>query len=187
MDPISLTLGLVGLGTSLFGSILGSGEAEKAAGINRDIAQQELNVQGQKQQQMVLYSRRQQLENIRNTQRARAMGLAAATNQGAQFGTGLQGGQAQATDQGTSNALGINQNLQIGQNIFGFDQKISQDRIALSGISSSMATDSAISNFGNSISKSSSIFGNLFSSFGSGSNSGNYSGTPGASNTGGLY
>lgn len=186
MDPISLTLGIVGLGTSLFGGLMGASDASKAADINQDIAHQEIGINAQKKQQMILDSRRQQLENIRNVQKARSLGLTNAVSSGSQFGTGLQGGQAQATDQGVTNALGFSQNLEIGKNIFALDDKIDQDKAQLSSVQSDQAMWGAVAGVGNSISKSSSLFGNLFAGIGGGSG-GNYSGTPGASNTGGLY
>jgi len=46
---------------------------------------------------------------------AQARSQATATSQGAQFGSGLQGGLAAAEDQGGVNALGISQNLGIGR------------------------------------------------------------------------
>lgn len=186
MEPISATLGLVGLGVSLFGGIMGANSASKAAGINQDIAQQEIGINNQKKQQMVLNSRRQQLENIRNVQKSRSLGLTNAASDGSQLGSGLQGGQASATDQGTSNSLGFSQNLEIGKNIFALDDKIDQDKSQLAGVQADQAMWGAVAGAGNSISKSSSLFGNLFAP-GSSSGGGNYSGTPGASNTGGLY
>lgn len=186
MEPISATLGLVGLGVSLFGGIMGASDASKAAGINQDIAAQEIGVNSQKRQQMVLNSRRQQLENMRNVQKSRSLGLTNATSDGSQFGTGLKGGQAAATDQGGVNALGFSQNLQIGQNIFALDDKIDQDKSQLAGVQADQAMWGAVAGAGSSISKSSSLFGNLFAPSPSGGG-GNYSGTPGASNTGGLY
>jgi hypothetical protein len=165
-------------------------------GVQSQEADTEKAVNAQRQQQMVLTNRRQQLENIRNTQRARAQGLNVATNQGAQFGSGLQGGQAAAQDQGGVNSTALDQNLRIGQNLFSLDDTLNSQKLQVTGLQSQLgaltsnyqatqATNSAITGFGNSISKSSSLFGNLFKGVGGGG--GNYSGTPGASNTGGLY
>lgn len=88
------------------------------------------------------------MENFRNVQRARAQGLNAATNQGAQFGSGLQGGQGSAVDQGVTNALGINQNLQIGNAIAGYNQNISADKEQLASLGGQAATDQGIMSLG---------------------------------------
>lgn len=180
-------IGLVGLGTSIFSGLMGSSAASQASDIQKQMAQTEMQVNGQKRQQMVLQSRRQQLENIRNVQRARAQGLNTATNQGAQFGSGLAGGQAQASDQGNVNALGFSQNLEIGQNIFNLDDKLDQQKMQLADVQSSANTYAAVGSVGSSISKSSSIFGNLFQGMGGSSGGGNFAGMPWSQNTGNLY
>src|SRR6266404_4440835 len=120
MDPVSIGLGLAGLGLSLFGG-------------------DEQQVQAQKQQQMELEANRAQLQNFRNVQQAQARSVAGATAGGAQFGSGLQGGLAAASDEGGVNALGISQNLEIGRNIFGIDTDISQKRIQIAGLQSRSA------------------------------------------------
>lgn len=166
-NVVGAAFGLIGLGTSIFGSVGQSQVAHQTAQVSADVATQEGAVNDQRKQQMELQGRRQQLENIRNTQRARAMGQAASVNQGAQFGTGYAGGQAEATDTGITNAVGINQNLQIGRNIFGLDDKISQDKIKMAQLGGQAATDAGIANIGNSIFKSAGMLGNLSQGFGS--------------------
>src|SRR5258706_2000925 len=115
MDPLTLGIGAIGLGLQIFGGAKQASDtsalAQKSYAINSQITGLEGQVNDQRRQAMELSARRQQLEIFRNTQRARAQGLAAATNQGAQFGSGLAGGQAQATDEGLFNIAGVNQNL----------------------------------------------------------------------------
>lgn len=160
MDPLTLGIAAVGLGMSLFGGISASEQASKQAQINQQINADEVKVNQQRQQAMVLDASRRQMETFRNTQRARAAGLVAATSQGVNKGSGLAGGQAQATDQGLFNSLGISQNLQIGQNIFGLDNQISGLKSQISASQSSQMTDSAISSFGGDIMKNASTLGN---------------------------
>lgn len=169
---------------SLFGGISGASNAKDAAGLQSQEAAAAYGIQGQiaglegsanaqRQQQMALSAQRQQLENFRNMQRVRAQGLNAATQQGAQFGTGLAGGQAQATDQGYFNSQGIQQNLEIGNNLFSIDNQISQQKLALSGLQSStnvalsgiqsnMATDQGIANVGGAMMKGAGTMSNIF-------------------------
>lgn len=124
MDPVTLGIGAAGLATSLF---FGQRAGEDAQKINADEQQKfglEQQVNAQRQSAMELSGRRQQLETFRNMQRARSAGLTNASNQGAQYGSGLGGGQADVTNQGYFAAQGVNQNLQIGRNIFGLDNSI---------------------------------------------------------------
>lgn len=178
MDPLTIGMMAVGAGMSIFGGISGASNAKAQAAVSSDIAGQEQNINAQKLQQMQLQAGRMNLQNFRNVQQARSQGLTAATSQGAQFGSGLQGGQAQATDQGLYNSLGINQNLQIGTTIAGYNDKISADKMQLASLGGDAATDQAWSSAGNSVMGAAGTIGKLGKSvsfngfFGGGSPSG---------------
>lgn len=186
---VGAAIGAIGLGTSLFGSMGQAKVSKEESQLSAANAGYEEDIDKQRQQQMVLTSRRQQLENFRNTQRARAQGLNASVNQGAQFGTGMLGGQAQAADQGNYNSLGISQNLGIGQSIFGFNEKIDANKIQLASLGGDAATYAGYSAIGGDISKAATPLGNLFGGFGSSSKAsgGDYTGMPWSQNTGNLY
>lgn len=189
MDPITIGLGVVGLGLSLFGG-LGQAQASKeAANISKGIAGDEQRINAQKQQQMMLESGRNQLEIYRNMQRARARATQAAVSQGAQLGSGLQGGLAQVTDQSFFNFQGINQNVELGQNIFGINNDISNKKMQLADVQGKAATDAGLASLGGALIKAGPMIGAMGKGFGglSFGGGGNYTGTPGASNTGGLY
>lgn len=190
MDPISIGLGVVGLGLQIFGASEGASAAKQAASIQRGIAADEQKINEQRKQQMLLESSRKQLEIFRNNQRQRALATAAAVNQGASFGSGLQGGLAGVTNMSLFNSQGINQNVEIGTNIFGINDAISQKKMQLADVQAQQAEAAGWASLGGSLMKAGPTFGslgqNLFAGFGSGFG-GNYSGTPGAKNTGGLY
>lgn len=156
MDPLTLGISAVGLGLQAYGSFSAAGKAKEAYNIQSQISGLESQVNLQRQNAMELSARRQSMEVFRNNQRARSMALNNATNQGASYGnsSGLAGGLAQVDSQSSFNLQGINQNLDIGRNIFGLDDKISKQKLALSGVQSSMMTDQAISQLGGSITKS---------------------------------
>lgn len=166
MDPITGGLAVIGLGMQLFGGISGSQDAARAHAVQQQIAGQESILNDQKRQAMELNNRRSQLENVRNTQRARAMGLNAAVNQGAQFGSGIAGGQAQAQDQGNYNALGMNQSLQFGRTAFDINGRITGLKSELSSVQTDQATDQGIMSMGGSILGSSKTLGNISQGFG---------------------
>lgn len=159
MDPLSIGLGVVGLGMQIFGGLSGSQDAQKQAEISGQISQQEQAINAQKQTQMQLSAKRQNLEIFRQTQQARAAATAAATNQGAQFGSGLQGGLAQVENQGMFNAAGVNQNLEIGQNIFAANSTISGLKAQSAQVSADQATDAGLMSLGGSIMKAGPIIG----------------------------
>lgn len=184
---LGIGVSAVGLGMSIFGGLDQSRIAKEQAGVSADIAKQEQGINNQKQQAMELAGRRQQLEIIRNNQRARALAENSATNQGAQFGSGLQGGLAQITDQSEFNLVGVNSALETGRSIAGFNNLISNDKIRLAQLGGDAASAAGFASLGGSIMKAGSTIGALSGGFGGKSSGGNYSGTPGASNTGGIY
>lgn len=163
MDPLTLGIAAVGLGLQLFGGASASGHAKEAYGIQQKITGLEGQVNEQKRTAMELSARRQSMEIFRNNQRARALAINNATNQGASYGnsSGLPGGLAQVADQSTFNLQGINQNLELGRNIFGIDDQISKQKLALSGVQSSMVTDQGIGQLGSSIMGSAGTLGKL--------------------------
>lgn len=147
MDPITAAIGVAGLGIQLFGAggalssgMSAAGFASQEAGVSQEIT----GLQGQENQQrqlaMQISARRQQTETTRKAQMASAQGLAAGVNQGAQFGTGVQAGQQQATSEGTYNLQGINQNLEIGNALFGIQSQITGKQIQMSGLQGQQAS-----------------------------------------------
>lgn len=151
MDPVTLAIGGVGLATSIFG---GMGAAHDASQISADEQQKfglEQQVNEQRRIQMNLSARRQQLEDFRNTQRARAMGIAAAVSQGAQYGSGAAAGAGAVKSQGLYAAQGVSQNLQIGNNIFGLDNQISGINSQEAALKGNMATNQQWASLGGSI------------------------------------
>jgi hypothetical protein len=180
----------VGFGLSLFGQNQQAQNAKAQAKVSMDIASKELAINEQKRLAMELNARRQQMEIFRNTQRARAQATQAATTQGASLGSGLQGGLAEVAGQGLFNLFGVNQALYTGENIAANNNLISQDKIKLAELGGDAADAQGLTSLGNSIMKVGPTVGqfstgfNFSSFFGTG---GNYSGTPGASNTGGIY
>lgn len=207
MEPFSLAVSVVGLGMSLFGGISAADDAKKAAklqgdvgvlqnsaaGTQSNIAGLQGDIEDQRHKAMELSAHRQQTEILRNNQRARAMAMSNATSQGAQFGTGLQGGLAQVEDQGLFNLAGVSQNLEIGQAQFGINKEITaqkqqlaltQGQIAqtqgqVAQAQGQMTTDQSIASLGGALVKSGPTIGAIGSSIysGFGSTFGGYPGT----------
>lgn len=117
--------------------------AAASEGINRNIIAGEQGIEGEKYKSMLLDNKRAVLETLRDQQRKNSLGLTTATAQGAQFGSGIQGARAQTSGQTGTNLLGQQQNLQVGQSIFGFNSDITQQRIALGQLQTSYARQQA--------------------------------------------
>lgn len=151
-------MSLFGSGASIFGS-------SKSNQINQQIAEQERLANQERRKAMELNSRRQQLQNVRNVQLQRSMAINSATAQGAQFGTGLQGGLGQITAQGIFNENGINQNTEIGRNLFDINDRTSMLKSQLSNQQSQMAMYQGIAGLGSSLMKVGPTAGNLMKGF----------------------
>lgn len=189
MAAISSIIGGIGLGTQVLGGIMGSSAASERAEIEKNIASQEMQANSLRHTQMVLNSRRQQLEIVRNGQRARAMALNAATNQGAQFGSGLAGGYGQISGRTNNDLLSNSQNLQIGQGLFGIDNNISRYKMQLGDVQSDTSTSQGIQSLGGAMLKIGPTVGNIFQGFGSSSsnNYNTYGGFVSGINSNGIY
>ena len=151
MDPLTAAISLAGIGLQAFGASKSYSGAQQANAAQQQIVGLEQQENAQRQQQMELDASRKSMEVLRNSQRARAQALSAATNQGAQLGSGLQGGYGQISGQSGRNLLGIAQDKQIGENIFSMDAQISQQRLIASQGQSTEITGSAISGLGKDI------------------------------------
>jgi small-conductance mechanosensitive channel len=179
----------IGGGMQLFGGLGQAKASKRNAQIEQQIATQERAQNALRRQSMELDANRKKIENIRNVQLSRAMAMNTAVAQGAQFGSGLAGGLAQITGRGNWNELGINQNLQIGQNMFNIDDQISNLKMQKAEVGGDMATAQGISSLGGSIMKVAGSFSSLAGGFGGEAASGgsSYRSPSWATTTGGMY
>lgn len=99
-----LILGAVGMGLQLYG------QSQQTKALQASTQARE--------QQMELDAMRQRREIARNAQMARSTALANATDQGAAYGSGLQGGYGQIAGQAGTEMQGVNQNTELGERQF---------------------------------------------------------------------
>jgi hypothetical protein len=161
MDAVTLAVGAIGLGLKLWGGFSAMSAAKEAHGVESQITDLGNQVTDQKRIQMQMDAGRRNLEIFRRTQQLKAQSLAGATAGNSQFGSGEAGGQGAITSAGFFNAEGVNNNLAIGQNIFGLDKQISNQKLALSGIQTTIATDQGIGSTGSSMMGSAETVGKL--------------------------
>lgn len=96
---------------SIFGSVLGAiGQMKQAKAMER--------AEQARQKQMNLDVQRKRRDALRQSMLARATALANATSQGAEFGSGLQGGYGQIGGDLRRNNVALNQDQQLGNKVF---------------------------------------------------------------------
>lgn len=168
MDPVSLGIMAVGAGLQLYGGYSQAGHAKQISQLANQKASQEQEINNLKLQQMEVEGRRMQMENIRNTQRARAMAVQAGTNQGAQFGTGLLGGIAEVQNKGEFNMQGVEQGLFFGREVAQRNNNISALNAQISQAQGAAASDQGWSSLGGALIKAGPFVGQMSQGFGSG-------------------
>lgn len=147
----TLAATVAGTGMQIMGSQRAAEAANRQADAQAEIANQERRAEAIRKQAAELDARRKMLEMVRNQNRARSMALSNATAQGAQYGTGLQGGYGQISGVSNTNLLGVSQNLGFGEQLFGINGNISQQRINYAQAGGDLATAQGLSSLGGSI------------------------------------
>ncbi len=108
-------VGAIGLGISAAGSIMGYTAQQKMV---RAQTQASKKAENSRQQQMQLEAANQRRQSVREAIVARSMGLAAGTNAGAQYGSGVQAATGQAIAQGAQNQQVTNSSEILGSRVF---------------------------------------------------------------------
>lgn len=110
----------------------------------------EKQVNALKQQQMHLTTNRQQMENLRNTQRAQAISKAAGVASGASLSgsSGYAGAVAGEAAAGGRNVVNLNQNQQIGDQTFGVENQISDLKAKMAQDQANIAKGAGMSQLG---------------------------------------
>ena len=109
----------VGLGLSAVGtgvSIAGQYQARQA----------QEDAERARKAQMDFDAARKQMAILRNMQQTQALGLANATSQGAQYGSGYEGGQAEISGNAGFNYMGVSGAQQFGSQIFDANMRASE-------------------------------------------------------------
>ena len=164
-------LSLAGIGLGLYGTEQQVKLAKDKAAQEQAIAQDEQKAEGVKYSAMITDSRRRELEVYRNAQRARAMAVSSAVNQGAgaggnNYGSGLPGGEGEISATAATAEVGIQNSMKFGTEMFGINSDISAHRWKEAQISGDMATAQGYSALGSSLVSAAPAFGRIFGSFG---------------------
>lgn len=144
----------------IMGILAAAGVAASVVGTAMQIRGNRIQTQGlqdaelNRRRQQALESARMRRQVVRESLKARALAQSTAFGQGAGRGSGAQGGYAQIAGQANRGILGINQNDQIGSNIFAAN--------ATAGRGASMAnTGAGLSSLGGTIINNLPTFGRI--------------------------
>lgn len=180
MDPITSAIAIAGVGAQLFGAggVFGSISSESViAGQETQLSQKNTQLQIQENQQrrlaMQISARRQQTQDTRTAQMTAARNLSAGVSQtGGTTSSSVQAGQQGATSGGAYNIQGVQQNLSIGEQLFNFQDQMSQNQIAMAGLQGQMNTKQGqaaifggIGSLGGSLAGSAGPLGNILGNF----------------------
>lgn len=148
MDPITGAIAIAGLATQLFGAV-GSMSAtsqeaslaQQESGLSMQNTQLQMQENSQRQLAMQISARRQMTQNTRTAQLRSSQSLVAGVEQtGGTQGTAVQAGQQGATSGGAYNNQGVQQQLDIGNTLFGLQGQMSQNQLKMAGIQGQMST-----------------------------------------------
>ena len=116
MDPISIGMAAVSVGSSIFGMFNHSGRVNpQMAAMNNMLSLQNSDLE---QRRMNLDAERRKRDIIRNAQVATAKAENAAANSGALNSSGIEGARAGISGQAGVNYLGVAQNQEIGNALY---------------------------------------------------------------------
>lgn len=138
---VGVAAAVAGTGAQLYGSMQ-QAEAQKR---NAALSQA---AESQRKRAMDLDSSRKQLGIVREQQMMRSQALANATSQGAQFGSGLQGGYGQIQGQGGEALAGAQQNQEIGTTLFNINAQKGRNDQQISSAGTAASFGSGISTLG---------------------------------------
>lgn len=136
---VETAIAAVGFGVSLFGSKKSDEGHEEFAAAQTQEIEYEKQLEDQRKIQMNLDAGRRRREIIRTAVANRSYALAAATNQGAADSSGLQGAYGNIAGRENVDILGVSQNREIGNTMFGINRNLLDTKIAMAGAQSDIA------------------------------------------------
>jgi hypothetical protein len=163
-NPIAMIQGIAalgGIGMSLFGTSKEAQAKKEEAELSTKEAQLEMQINEQRKQLATDIYNRQTTENFRTAQLAAHRSRATAVGQGAQYSSGARAGEEQQAAGAAWNQLGLMQNYQIGQNIFGMTSDIDQLKVQMAQLGTQAATGAGYAAIGSGLMQGSSALGRI--------------------------
>ena len=142
---------VIGLGVSIFGTIMQVTAAQKAAAAQQKALSAQQRAEASREQAMRLDATRKKREQVRQSIIQRSQALSTGTAQGAQYGTALPGayGQIGATAASNFGSIGVQES--IGAEIFSQNRQVFSARKEEAAAGAQSALGSGISSLGGAI------------------------------------
>jgi hypothetical protein len=153
MAALTSIIAAAGLGLTAAGSYMAYKGQQTQAKYQQQAIGLQQEAEAERKKQMNLEAMRRRREIIRQALAARSMALATATNQGASGGSALGGAYGQISGREGTSILGVNQNQEIGNNLFGINQSILGAYRGASQAGASAAMGSGLASLGGALLK----------------------------------
>lgn len=140
-----------GVGLAAAGTAKSVSAAKGVAASQRDAIAAQKRAENDRQQQMNLDASRRRREQIRQSIQARSIAEANAVSQGAESSSGLQGGIGQISGRLGTNLVGVNQNQELGNDIFKQNRDVSAAGMRQASYQSQAALGQGLSSLGGSL------------------------------------
>lgn len=148
MAAVTAAIAAVGLGLSAYGAYQNyQGQKDTAQAQQEALAIQKQQ-EAERKKAMELDAARRTREMVRQQVAARGMSLATTTNQGAEGGSALQGAYGGESGRTGVNMLGVSQNLEIGREMFGLNQGLTDAYSRMSAGTSRAGLGTSLMGFG---------------------------------------
>ena len=122
---IGTAIAVAGLGLAAYGTYQQYQSQQKQSQFQAQALEEQRRNEAERRKAMELDAARRKRELIRRSVAARSQSLAVTTAQNASQGSGLQGAYGGISGRTEVDTLGVNQNLQIGRNIFAGNANVS--------------------------------------------------------------
>lgn len=170
MAAVSTMVAVAGLGMAAAGTVMSTSAAAQQAQAQQQALAFQRQAEEARKKAMNLDAMRRRREMVRQSIIARATALATATKQGAQFGSALSGAYGNISGRTGVNILGINQNQQLGNEIFNANIGASMAYSEAASWGAYSQVGSGLSSLGGAVMKNSGTIAQIGTYFGSGSN-----------------
>ena len=124
MAALTTIIAAAGLAVAGFGAYEQYQGQKRASDSSQQVVDAQQAIEKQRLKQARLDAERKKRELVRQQIAARQFALSTTTNQGANYGSGLAGAYGGISGRTNVNELGVNQNLEIGTNIAGYNSDI---------------------------------------------------------------
>lgn len=152
---------ILGLGVSIFGTVMQMDAAQKAAAAQKKALQFQMQAEASREQASKLDAMRRKREAIRQGIIQRSQALSTGTNQGAQYGTALPGAYGQIGGQTAFNIAGITGQQMLAGDVFAANRGVFRARKDEADAGAQSALGAGISSLGGALGKSLGSIGKL--------------------------